>query len=205
MKLHYFYFLLVISAFIGGSCNFSAKLTSESKPYKETICDPTTFDSMDDNPTEFQPSGLYPNAESLQLSNEIVFYSSTENSIGESVFTENDLIISPKQEILPDTLPADEWLSQSQLARESKIAGIWGLALFIIVPYLSIVFGIIALSKGLRAKKTIARAPEKYINANDAVAGIVMGSIIVGLFVLGLIALTIYIMAASGIINLPDW
>lgn len=193
---------IALSALFLGSCNTTGKLVSESNAFSETNCNSAPVIPNINIPKEYEPSGFDNSITSSPISNEIVYYSSVDQ---QTLLTENDLIISPIVEIGPDTLPEEEWLSQSQLARESKIAGIWGLALFIIVPYLSIVFGIIALSKGLRAKKTIARAPEKYINANDAVAGIVMGTIIVGLFVLGLIALAIFLMAASGILNLPDW
>ncbi len=74
-----------------------------------------------------------------------------------------------------------------------------------ILPYIAVVFGIIAIAKGRRAQKTIAKSPEKYINAGDAMAGVIMGSIVVGLFVLAVLILTVYLMALSGILNLPNW
>ncbi len=204
MKLIYFYTILVLAAFICSSCNITHNITSESNPQREALTESGTVNSKMD-PTEYQPSAPQQNIEISDPSNEIVYYSSIDNTSGEHVFTENELIISPKQEIFPDTIPTDEWLSQSQLARESKIAGIWGLAIFFFVPYVSIVLGIIAIAKGRRAQKAIAKSPESFINAGDAVAGIIMGSIIVGLFLLALLILTIYLLAASGLINLPNW
>jgi hypothetical protein len=204
MKINYFYTILILAAFICGSCNITHNHTAVSNPNSETGNRSFKINPAEIEPAAYQPSAAH-NEENSEPSNEIVYYSSIENATGETVLAENDLIITPKNEILPDTLPDDEWLSQSQLARESKIAGIWGLAIFFILPYIAVVFGIIAIAKGRRAQKTIAKSPEKYINAGDAMAGVIMGSIVVGLFVLAVLILTVYLMALSGILNLPNW
>ncbi len=205
MKLKQNYQLLLIFALMITGCNSSEKLFSIKNPIETTPAEIEVLNSDPSSEWEYQPSTSTLNEECAKQSHEITYFTSTEVEPAEILETGNNLIIYMCPEVLSDTLPTPKWLSQSQLARESKIAGIWGLAIFFFLPIVSIIFGIIALDKGRRAQRIIAKSPESYINARDAKAGIVMGAIIIGLFILTAITITIYILAASGIINLPEW